>query len=204
MIVGLVFPTKGRVELFGTPADDPMIRRRIGFMSENPYFYHYLTAREFMHFAGALLDLPGATTKERSKQLLKIVGLSAAADKQIRTFSKGMVQRLGFAQALVGDPDLVLLDEPLDGLDPLGRNDFKEIINDLKGRGKTVFFNSHILSDVQDLCDSIGIINQGKLVESGPLKKLLKKGETLEEHFVRILAPKRRKQSSYAKASEDR
>lgn len=188
MIAGLAFPTRGTIEIFGEPNHTRTVRARVGFMSENPYFYSYLTAQEFMFFSAALLNLPSITAKERNASLLSMVGLNAAARQQIRTFSKGMNQRLGFAQALLGDPEIVFLDEPLDGLDPLGRVDFKRMIQALKKEGKTIFFNSHILSDVQELCDSIGIIHKGKLLEAGPLTRILKGRESLEEHFIRVVA----------------
>jgi ABC-2 type transport system ATP-binding protein len=191
MIVGLAFPTRGTIEIFGEPSNTRTVRARVGFMSENPYFYSYLTAQEFMLFSASLLNLSSIIAHERTASLLNMVGLSGAADQQIRTFSKGMNQRLGFAQALLGDPEIVFLDEPLDGLDPLGRVDFKRMIQALKKEGKTIFFNSHILSDVQELCDSIGIIHKGKLVESGPLTRILKGRESLEEHFIRVVGAKK-------------
>ncbi len=191
MIVGLAFPTRGTIEIFGQHAHSRAVRARVGFMSENPYFYSYLTAGEFMRFSASLLNIPPKMAKDRAQSLLAMVGLREVADRQIRTFSKGMNQRLGFAQALLGDPDIIFLDEPLDGLDPLGRVDFKRMMQALKKEGKTIFFNSHILSDVQELCDSVGIIHKGKLLEVGPLRRLLSARESLEEHFIRIVGAKR-------------
>lgn len=181
MLVGLTTPDAGRITLGGLPSDDAVIRARIGYMPEAPYFYERLTGREFLRFCVELFERPfdGA----ECDRLLAQVGLAEAGDKPIAKYSKGMKQRLGFIQALVNDPDYVLLDEPLDGLDPIGRKDIKTIIRDLSARGKTVFFNSHILYDIEELCDEIGVLHEGRLVYSGPLGEFCA-GKTLEERFV--------------------
>jgi ABC-2 type transport system ATP-binding protein len=151
----------------------------VGYLPENPYFYDFLTAWEFLEFAGKLFHLPDAILKERIPALLELVGLSleAARKKQLRTFSKGMLQRTGMAQALINDPDLVFLDEPMSGLDPIGRYQMREIILSLKRQGKTVFFNSHLLGDVEAICDRVGLLVQGKLVCQGRLDQLLNTSE---------------------------
>lgn len=149
-------------------------------MPEDPYFYDHLSSLEFMSFMGSLF-------KKRSKlsnaQILDMVGLKNDKNKKISKFSKGMKQRLGLAQSIINDPEYLFLDEPLDGLDPIGRQEFKKIILDLKKKGKTIFFNSHILSDVEEICDQIGIINKGKLIYNGPVKKF-RGSKSLEEAFV--------------------
>lgn len=177
MIVDLARPTGGSITV-----DDKAInhnKERIGYMPEDPYFYDHLSATEFLQFMKDLFKNPS----ENTEQLLKLVGLEKAAKKKIQNFSKGMKQRLGLAQALVNDPEYIFLDEPLDGLDPIGRREFKEIFLNLKKKGKTIFFNSHVLSDVEEICDQIGIIDHGKLIYSGPVDKFCGK-KTLEDAFV--------------------
>lgn len=177
MIVGLSKPQKGDIEIGGKPISKN--REIIGFMPEDPYFYDHLTALEFLNFMKNLFTI----TNGDSEKMLKKVGLEKAVNEKIENFSKGMKQRLGLAQAIINDPDYIFLDEPLDGLDPIGRREFKEILLDLKKRGKTIFFNSHILSDVEEICDQIGIISEGKLIYSGDIKGFCK-NKPLEDAFV--------------------
>jgi len=174
-LLGIVEPTSGRGTLLGKPLGDRSIKQRVGYLPENPYFYDYLTAWEFLYFAGKVFRLSDSLLKERIPQLLELVGLSidTARKKQLRTYSKGMLQRTGMAQALINDPELVFLDEPMSGLDPMGRYQMREIILSLKQQGKTVFFNSHILGDVEVICNRVGLMVGGKLVQQGTLDKLL-------------------------------
>lgn len=174
-LLGIVEPTSGRGTLLGKPLGDRSIKQRVGYLPENPYFYDYLTAWEFLYFAGKVFRLSDSLLKERIPQLLELVGLSidTARKKQLRTYSKGMLQRTGMAQALINDPELVFLDEPMSGLDPMGRYQMREIILSLKQQGKTVFFNSHILGDVEVICNRVGLMVGGKLVQQGKLDELL-------------------------------
>jgi ABC-2 type transport system ATP-binding protein len=173
VMVGLQRPTAGSAEVFGIDVRDAACRKRIGFLPENPYFYEYLKAREALRFYGALSDVPGAELEARIDKLLAQVKLENAADQHIRGFSKGMRQRLGLAQALINDPDLVILDEPMSGLDPLGRAEVRKIIVDLGQQGKTVFFSSHILSDAEALCDRVGLLVGGRVVRESSMAGLL-------------------------------
>jgi ABC-2 type transport system ATP-binding protein len=170
----LAFPDAGKVTLFGGHGGDGAdVRRRIGFMPEQPYFYEYLTGGEFLRLCGQLCGMSPADTESRSSELLARVGLSGARDKAIRKYSKGMMQRLGLAQALLHDPELVILDEPMSGLDPMGRMEVRGIIRDLKAAGKTVFFSSHILSDVEVLCDRVIMLHKGRKVAEGRVEELI-------------------------------
>ncbi len=186
MLVGLSRPTAGEVLIDGQAVSDPRVRSRIGFMPEAPYFYERLTGLEFLNFCGALCGLSPGANRARYEEILNKVGILGAKDRPIKNYSKGMKQRLGFAQALVNDPDYVFLDEPLDGLDPLGRREIKKIVHALKAAGKTVFFNSHILFDTEELCDRVGIIHDGKLLYQGPVTGF-GQGRTLEERFVSLV-----------------
>jgi ABC-2 type transport system ATP-binding protein len=172
-LVGLLEPDAGTAEILGRPSADPAARAELGYAPENPYFYEYLTARETLDFYARLFGIARAERRRRAGELLEAVGLSAAADRRVRQFSKGMVQRLGLAQAMVNDPRVLILDEPMTGLDPVGRHDVRRIILDLTARGKTVFFSSHILSDVEALCDRAAIVHDGALVSCGRLDELL-------------------------------
>ncbi|MBI3627617.1 MAG: ABC transporter ATP-binding protein [Candidatus Sungbacteria bacterium] len=183
MIVGLSRPDAGTIRLEGRTPQDPAMRAMIGFMPEAPYFYEYLTGLEFLKFCDSLFPEIDRKPDAVYTKTLAEVGILNAANRLIRTYSKGMRQRLGFAQAVIHDPDYIFLDEPLDGLDPIGRRELKEIIKTLKSRGKTIFFNSHILFDTEELCDEIGIIHQGRLLYSGPIGHFTK-GKSLEERFV--------------------
>ena len=173
MILSLIFPDAGTIEIFGRGNLSIATRSRIGFLPENPYFYDYLTGREFLGFYGQLFGYSRAERRRRAEEVLEKVGMSGRADIQLRKYSKGMLQRIGMAQALINDPDFVILDEPMSGLDPIGRREFRDIILDLKARGKTVFFTSHILSDTEAICDRIGILKEGRIGVSGRLSDLL-------------------------------
>jgi len=171
--LGLIFPDRGKIEIFGRPHVDALAKRRVGYLPEHPYFYEYLTAAEFLDFYGQLFLMKRSERQEKTAALLKQVGLERAADLPLRKFSRGMQQRVGLAQALINDPDLVLLDEPLGGLDPLGRKELRDIIAGLKQEGKTVFLCSHILQDIEMICDRVAIVAGGRVVSQGALQDLI-------------------------------
>jgi len=173
MVMGLVKPTRGRAEVLGRPVADIDAKRRLGYLPESPYFYEYLTAEEFLDLVGALFDLRAAQRKERRDRLIERVGLGHARGRPLRKFSKGMLQRVGIAQALMGDPELVVLDEPMTGLDPLGRKEIRDLILELKREGRTVFFSTHILPDVEMTCDRVAMIFAGRIRSVGPLHELV-------------------------------
>jgi ABC-2 type transport system ATP-binding protein len=173
MLMGLIFPTSGAARIFGRRVPDIAAQRRLGFLPENPYFYDYLTGEELIDLMGRLFGLGRAERRRRARVLLDRVGLGRAGDRALRKYSKGMLQRLGIAQALVNDPELVVLDEPMSGLDPIGRKEIRDLIRELRGEGKTVLFSTHILSDVELLCDRVGIVVGGRLRDAGPLDQLL-------------------------------
>lgn len=177
ILVGLQPPTEGSARIFGISVEDVASRRLIGFQPENPYFYEYLTAAETLSFYAALSDVPRSERQRRTGELLEFVGLTEAAQVRVKEFSKGMRQRLGIAQALIHDPKVVILDEPMSGLDPLGRRQVREAILALKAKGLTVFFSSHILSDVQAICDRAGLLVKGVLESCGPVEDLLRPEE---------------------------
>lgn len=181
VLTRLILPTKGDALVFGEPLSKRSARRRVGYLPENPVFYDFLTGTELMHHYGALLDLTRAEARNRSAELLERVGLPKAGNLQVRRYSKGMVQRLGIAQALLGDPEVVILDEPVSGLDPIGRREMRELILELKGRGKTVFFSTHIIPDVELVCDRVGILINGRMVREGPVSELLAMGAEATE-----------------------
>jgi ABC-2 type transport system ATP-binding protein len=173
MAMGLIRPTSGRALLFGESVERPSVRRRIGYLPEQPYFYDYLTGFEILDFYGQLYEMPKKKRHERVDALLTMVGLDHARDRTLRRFSKGMLQRIGIAQAILNDPDLVVLDEPMSGLDPMGRKEVRDIILQLKAEGKTVFFSSHILHDIETICDRVAIIVRGRIERLGSLGELL-------------------------------
>lgn len=185
-VVGINRPDSGEILIGGKSPFLVSTREEIGFMPEEPHFYDQLTGLEFLQFSSQLFSKRHKNSEEELKNLLKKYGLQEAADKKIRTYSKGMKQRLGFAQALVNNPAYIFLDEPLEGLDPIGRREIKAAIENAKKEGKTVFFNSHILADVETICDEIGIIHRGKLIYSGPVDKF-KNGMPLEDRFVQTI-----------------
>ena len=173
ILMGLTEPTSGTALVFGKPPRDATVKARLGFLPESPYFYDHLTAREFLNLAAQLSGVPKSEAAGRVTGQLRLLRMENAADVQMRGFSRGMLQRMGIAQALVADPELVVLDEPMGGLDPIGRKEFRDIIVGLRERGKTVFFSTHILSDVEMICDRVGIIIEGRMVEVGRLSEIL-------------------------------
>jgi ABC-2 type transport system ATP-binding protein len=173
MLMGLIYPTSGSARIFDDPIPSQRAKARLGYLPENPAYYEFLTGREALRFYGRLSRVPDAELDRRCDALLEQVGLAAAADRQIRKYSKGMQQRLGIAQAIVGDPALVVLDEPMSGLDPVGRKEVRDLILELRAQGKTVFFSTHILPDVETLCDRVGVILGGKLRDVGRIDDLL-------------------------------
>jgi len=174
ILLGLVFPTKGTVKLFGRERPGPDQMRRLGYLPESPYVYQYLRAHEFLDLCGRLCGMSAADRKRRSDEVIAKVGLAHATDRPIGKFSKGMTQRIGLAQALLHDPELLILDEPMSGLDPIGRKEVRDLVLEEKRRGKTVLFTSHILTDVETLCDRVAIVNRGKVTAYGALDTLLK------------------------------
>src|SRR5262249_21343983 len=173
LLMQLVYPTSGRAEILGRPAGDLDARRRLGYLPENPYFYDHLTAEELLNYFAALFGITGAARRARVNDLLDEVGIGAERRLQLRKFSKGMLQRVGLAQALVNEPDLVILDEPMSGPDPPGRRDVRSLILRLRDRGCTVFFSSHVLSDAEALCNRVAILAKGRLVTTGRLSDML-------------------------------
>lgn len=178
ILMGLIFPTTGSFEIKGIRGNNISYRRFIGYLPENPSFYDYLTAEELLEFVGKSFDSPAERIAYETDRLLKVLDLSDARQRPIRSYSKGMVQRLGLAQALIHDPDILILDEPMSGLDPLGRILVKELIIDLKNRGKTIFMSTHILNDLEALCDKVGIIVKGTLKSIVDMDELMTRGIT--------------------------
>ncbi|MDY6855839.1 MAG: ABC transporter ATP-binding protein [Thermodesulfobacteriota bacterium] len=174
LIMGLIFPTKGKVCIWGKEPSTKEVKRKIGFLPENPYFYDYLKVRELLQFYGRLFGLENRVLKRRIIILLERLGLEKEAETPLRQLSKGNIQRLGIAQALINDPELLVLDEPMSGLDPMGRRDLRDLILELKSEGKTILFSTHILPDVETICDRVGILVKGKARKVGPLRELLK------------------------------
>lgn len=186
MIVGLSRPDQGQITIKDRPVSDPKTREMIGYMPEAPYFYDRLTGLEFLSFVNELFPRSRRASGKRIEEILKQVGLTSAEKRPIKNYSKGMKQRLGFAQALVNDPEYLFLDEPLDGLDPIGRREIKTMIQNLQQEGRTIFFNSHILYDTEELCDEVGILHQGKLLYAGPVAEFCA-GKSLEDRFVEMV-----------------
>jgi len=177
LLMGLIHPTAGRASILGHDVGETAFRRHVGFLPENPYFYEFLTGREILAFYARLSGVPGVQIPGRIETLLDWVGLSHAADARLRTYSKGMLQRVGIAQALVHDPSVVFLDEPMSGLDPIGRKEIRDLILRLHEEGKTVFMNTHILSDVETVCDRVAIIVKGEIRYEGRIEDFLETGE---------------------------
>jgi ABC-2 type transport system ATP-binding protein len=206
-LLGIIRPSSGRGFVLGESLGDRSVKQRLGYLPENPYFYDYLTGWEFLDFTAGLFQIPAAIKRKRIPELLDLVGLDqgAAKKKQMRRYSKGMLQRVGMAQALINDPELIFLDEPMSGLDPLGRYQMREIIVSLKSQGKTVFFNSHVLSDVELICDRVAILAQGEIICQGTIDELLGteteiyqvRGRGGEAHLLRQLIPNLEVQAEY-------
>jgi ABC-2 type transport system ATP-binding protein len=195
MLTGLILPTAGEAWVSGLPVQDPHSRAQLGFLPEGTYFHEYLTGREFLDFHGSLLGLSKAERRERIPALLERVGMSHAASQKLRSYSKGMQQRIGLAQALIGDPSVLILDEPMSGLDPIGRKEVRDLILELRDEGKTVFFSSHILADAEVVCDRVAILVRGRVVHEGSVSAPLGQEivsvelvvEGIEEELVRRL-----------------
>lgn len=181
-ILGIIEPSAGSVEVFGSTMDDVDVRKRIGFMPENTYLYKYLTGDEFLDFNGKFYGLDKETLEKRKTLVLEKVGLHHARQKRLNAYSKGMLQRIGLAQAILHDPEMIFLDEPMSGLDPVGRKMIKDLLIELKAEGKTIFFNTHILSDVEAICDRFSIIVEGSLVADMKISELT---ESLEDFFMK-------------------
>ena len=179
MLLGLLFPTSGKAEVLGKPTGDIEAKRSISYLPESPYFYEHMTAVEVIDFYCKLFRMDAKARKQKVSELLERVGLAESGGKNLREFSKGMLQRVGIAQALINDPDLLFLDEPTSGLDPIAHKDIQDLILSLKEKGKTVFISSHQLSDIEMVCDRVAIINRGKLVRLGTMEDLLHAGRTV-------------------------
>ncbi|MEE3327741.1 MAG: ABC transporter ATP-binding protein [Myxococcota bacterium] len=174
ILMGLIRPTAGQATILGHPVSQSSFRQEVGFLPENPYFYSFLTAREILDFYARLSGIGSSVRKQKIAELLSSVGLEHAGDARLKTFSKGMLQRVGIAQALVHDPSVVFLDEPMSGLDPIGRKEIRDIILKLRAEGRTVFMNTHILTDVEMICDRVAIIVKGHIRYEGPIADLLR------------------------------
>ena len=172
LLMGLMSPSGGSAQILGMDISDPRVKAQIGFLPEHPYFYDYLTARELLHYYAQLSGVAAAERKRRTESALDRVGIADAADLQLRKFSKGMLQRVGIAQAILHDPKVIFLDEPMSGLDPIGRREVRDLIEGLKHGGKTIFFSTHILSDAEALCDRVAILNRGELRGIGVIADL--------------------------------
>ncbi|MDR3183439.1 MAG: ABC transporter ATP-binding protein [Planctomycetaceae bacterium] len=193
LLLGLLFPTSGDVLMLGKSASDVSKNARIGYLPEESYLYRFLNAEETLDFYGRLFSLTGAVRRQRVAQLISMVGLESAKKRQLREYSKGMARRIGLAQALINDPDLILLDEPTSGLDPIGTRNMKDLILDLKKQGKTIIMSSHLLADVQDVCDRIGILYQGELKELGRVDDLLKVSDEFEIRTANLSSESKQK-----------
>ncbi len=180
LILGLLFPTTGRAFVFGKEASEVSKNERIGYLPEESYLYKFLNAEETLDFYGRLFDMPPAVRRERTEKLIQLVGLQRARRRQLKEYSKGMTRRIGLAQSLINEPDLLVLDEPTTGLDPIGSREMKDLILRLRDEGKTILMCSHQLADVQDVCDRIAILHQGELKELGRVDSLLKVQEITE------------------------
>ena len=197
MIVGLLQPTHGSISIDGKTSNNLEAKKKIGYMPETPYFYEHMTGLEFMRFCDELDGSANAGRVPHYEAILKKVGIYGARDAEIATYSKGMRQRLGFAQALVNDPEYLFLDEPLDGLDPIGRREMKEVMLGLKSEGRRIFLNTHILYDVEEVCDEVGIIHKGKLLYAGSVKAFTA-GKHLEVRFMEAVDAHEKKMHAHA------
>ncbi len=189
LMLGLLRPTEGSAEILGMQAGDKRALSQIGYLPENPYFYSHLTGREFLDFAGQLFGIETNARRERANELLTAVGLTDSAGVEMRKYSKGMLQRLGIAQSLINWPKLVFWDEPMSGLDPIGRRDVRQILFNLKEKGTTIFFNSHLLPDVNEVCDRVGVMCKGRLIVQEDVKNISQGGnyKDLEDFFLETI-----------------
>ncbi|MCO4761519.1 MAG: ABC transporter ATP-binding protein, partial [Myxococcales bacterium] len=185
-MLGLIEPTRGDIELFGRKTSDPMARARIGYMPEHPYFYDYLKPTEVLDYVGQLFGISAEVRKTRIVALLERLGLGHAMNRTLRGFSKGMLQRVGIAQSLINDPDLLVYDEPMSGLDPIGRKELRDLMVELREEGRTLFITSHVLSDIESVCDSVVILNEGAAIAEGTLDSLLHRDRLLSEAMLRL------------------
>lgn len=187
LLLDLIRPDSGSIGIRGLPAHQPQARQPLGYLPENPYFYHYLSGWDTLIFCGRASGMEKKEVKERGAQLFEVLELTEAANRPVRSYSKGQTQRLGLAAALVHDPDILVLDEPMSGLDPLGRHLVATLLGDLKKRGKTIFMSSHILSDIERLCDRVGIVYKTKLCFHGPVHELMQGHADLEAAFLAVV-----------------
>jgi ABC-2 type transport system ATP-binding protein len=202
VLLGFVNATSGCAELFGTDVREPIARQRIGYLPEMTYYYRFLTAEELLRFYARVFQIPKSERARRIDAALKLVELDHARTRQIKTYSKGMQQRVGLAQALINNPDLLILDEPTSGLDPIGRMKVREIIQRLKDEGKTVFFSSHELGEVETVCDRVAILHQGELKLEGRVSEIIAEHECgLEETFLRVIGFKSPPHNATSRAS---
>lgn len=199
-IMALIKPTIGTVTVFGLPVTEAAARKRIGYLPENPSFYEFMTARELLHFVGRAFAMEESAIERQTDRVLELLELTGAADRPVRGYSKGMVQRLGIAQTMVHDPDIYILDEPMSGLDPLGRALVKEIIKDLKKQGKTVFFSTHITADVEVVCDRVGVIVKGKLQSVDRVDAILQSG--VEGYILQVSHDEKGSEEIFVKKDE--
>lgn len=188
VLLGFIAATSGEASIFGTDVRHSIARQRIGYLPEHPDTYRFLSGRELLEMTGRLFLMKGPPLRNRIDEVLVMTGIQAAADRRIATYSRGMMQRICLAQALINDPDLVILDEPTGSLDPIGRMEIRKIIADLRDRGKTVFFSSHELSEVELVCDHLAILVKGRVVAEGKASDLVKPNESLEKYFMRVVA----------------
>jgi ABC-2 type transport system ATP-binding protein len=203
LLVGLIKPTSGYARVLGSQAGDRQALQRIGYLPENPYFYSHLTGREFLEFIGCLFGMPAKLRRHRAEELMEMVRMRPAAELEMRKYSKGMLQRLGIAQSLINDPEVIFLDEPMSGLDPIGRLDVRNILKSLKESGKTIFFNSHLLPDVAEVCDRVGVLHRGTLVAEEQVRTISASGSyrDLEEYFLGMVAKEVREKTDDAPAN---
>ena len=187
-MLGLIQPSAGEIKLFGQPAHAAQARARVGYMPEHPYFYDYLKPTEVLDYVGQLFGIDANTRAKRIPELLERLGLGHAMDRTLRGFSKGMLQRVGIAQSLLNDPDLLVYDEPMSGLDPVGRKELRELLASLREEGRSIFITSHILSDIESICDSVVILNQGVAIAEGALDELLKRDKLQSSATVKLPA----------------
>ena len=187
ILLGFLEPTDGEAYIFGRNVKASIARQRIGYLPEHPQTYPFLTGEELLHMSGRLFGLRRGTVKDRTRRLLEAVGLAEAARRRIGTYSRGMLQRIGLAQALINDPDLVILDEPTSGLDPVARMEIRALISWLRNQGKTVFFSSHELSEVEMVCDYVAILSNGRIAVQGSAPEMVRFGDSLEHYFLGVV-----------------